>query len=339
MLIRKAAAALAAVLLVEGAAALPAPDTVSPEMAAAVSAPPPAMWRERADSLAQIAAAESDYAKAAGRSALASAARLGIEVETERLAGVVVRRLAPREGKAAKPGVILYIHGGGYVFGGGPAGITEALPLVRKGWRVVAVDYRLAPEHPFPAAIDDAFAVYRALLEEDPQRPVAVFGTSTGGAMTLILALQAEHAGVALPAALIAGTPWSDLTETGDTYRTLEGVDNVLGSYDGMLASAAEAYADGRDMRDPLLSPVYADEAELAKFPPTLLLSGTRDLFLSNTVRMHKRLLLAGADARLVVYEALSHAQYYFVEDAPETAEHYEILERFLLKSLAKELP
>ena len=291
MMIRKAAAVLAAVLLVEGAAALPAPDTVSPEMAAAVSAPPPAMWRERAASLAQIAAAESDYAKAAGRAALASAARLGIEVETERLAGVVVRRLAPREGNAAKPGVILYIHGGGYVFGGGPAGITEALPLVRKGWRVVAVDYRLAPEHPFPAAIDDAFAVYRALLEEDPQRPVAVFGTSTGGAMTLILALQAE------------------------------------------------AYADGRDMRDPLLSPVYADEAELAKFPPTLLLSGTRDLFLSNTVRMHKRLLLAGADARLVVYEALSHAQYYFVEDAPETAEHYEILERFLLKSLEKELP
>ena len=105
--------------------------------------------------------------------------------------------------------------------------------------------------------------------------------------MTLILTLRARAEGLPLPAAIAPGTPWTDLTKTGDSYFVNEGVDNVLISYDGWLSEAARVYAGGHDLKDPMLSPVYGD---VSNFPPTLLTSGTRDLFLSNTVRMHLKL-------------------------------------------------
>ena len=153
--------------------------------------------------------------------------------------------------------------------------------------RVVYADYRMAPDFPYPAAIDDAMAVYRELLKRRPAESIGVFGTSTGGAMTLILALRAKDEGLPLPAALAAGTPWAQINEVGDSYVTNEGVDNVLVSYHGWLEGAARLYAAGHDMEDPYLSPVNGD---VRGFPPTLLTSGTRDLFLSNTVRMHLKL-------------------------------------------------
>ena len=104
----------------------------------------------------------------------------------------------------------------------------------------------------------------------------------------------------------MAGTPWSDLTKTGDSYFTNEFVDNVLGSYDGDLEAAAKLYAGTHELKEPLLSPIYGD---LSGFPPTVLLSGTRDLFLSNTVRVHQKLLQSGVHADLLVFEGQSHAR------------------------------
>ena len=118
-----------------------------------------------------------------------------------------------------------------------------------------------------------------------------------------------------MPGAIAPGTPWSDMTKTGDTYFANEMVDNVLVSNDGWLADAANLYANGHDLKDPMLSPVYGD---LHGFPPTILTSGTRDLFLSNTVRVHRKLRAAGVVADLMVFEGQSHAQYLFVPDAPE---------------------
>lgn len=316
----------------------PAPTTLSPEMTASVTAAPPPLWLNGVAKPADITPIAKAYAESAAKAAIDMAARYGVKLEETTLSGVPAWVLTPANLSSEKADkIIFHIHGGGYILGHGAAGTGEAILMAaHEGYKIVSVDYRMAPEHPYPAAIDDAFKAYRALLEKVPAKNIAVFGTSTGGAMTLILGIQAAEAGVDMPAALISGTPWSDMDKVGDTYYTNEHVDNILVTYDGLIKSAVEAYAGKNDLRDPHISPVYADDKILAKFPPTLLVSGTRDLFLSNTVRMHERLLLADAHADLIVYEAISHAQYYLNEKAPETRKHYRLLGKFLERTLLK---
>ena len=261
--------------------------------------------------------------------------KLGVTSTPAVMAGVPVFLIRPRnlhdDGR-----ILLHLHGGGYVLGQGEAGTQEAVLMAGIGkFNIISVDYRMAPDFPYPAAIDDAMAVYRELLTRVPAERIGVFGTSTGGAMTLILALRAKAEGLPLPAALGAGTPWSELGKTGDSYFTNEEVDNVLVGYDGWLAGAARIYSAGHDMSDPFLSPVNGD---VRGFPPTMLTSGTRDLFLSNTVRMHLKLREAGVPADLIVFEGLSHAQYHMNEDMPETRFHFRELGRFFREHL-KEAP
>lgn len=312
----------------------PAPSTVSAEMAKTISAQPGALWLSSAEKAQDVSAMAADYAKSAGPAAEALADKLNVRVETGTLGGVPTFTLTPGNLPAdRKDKVVFYIHGGGYILGHGVSGIGEgALLAGLEHYKVVCVDYRMAPEHPFPAAIDDAFAAYKALVKEVGAQNIVVFGTSTGGAMTLILALQAYRDKVPMPAALISGTPWSDINKIGDSYFVNDGVDNVLVTYDRLISTAARLYVGKANSKDPLISPVYASDTELNAFPPTLLLSGTRDLFLSNTVRMQKRLLENKVDVDLIVYEGLSHAQYYLDTAAPETTEHYGFLGQFLEK-------
>lgn len=316
----------------------PVPQTVSERAAALVAAPGAELWRQAPKDTAELLVASKASDEAGAKGAQALAQKFNVKIEESKIAGVTVRTLTPPTIDDDKKDKVIYaIHGGGYVFGGGLAGTVEGLLMAAfNNYKVVAVDYRLAPEFVYPAAIDDAFAVYKELVKEYGAKNIAVLGTSTGGAMTLILALQCIEEGTPLPAALVSGTPWSDLGKVGDSYFTNDGVDNVLVTYDGMLKACAEGYAPGQDFENPLISPVYASDEELAKFPPTLLISGTRDLFLSNTARMHTRLSLAGARAELVVHEALSHAQYYFDAEAPETANHYKLIDLFLDEELLK---
>lgn len=200
------------------------------------------------------------------------------------------------------------------------------------GFEVATIDYRLAHEAPFPAALDDVTAAWTALLQTRSASELAVFGTSVGGAMTLSLVLAALRDGLPVPAVIGVGTPWSDLTETGDTYKTNEWLDNVEVSHRGFLSEAAALYAGDRDHREPLLSPVYGD---FRGAPPTILISGTRDLFLSNTVRVHRSMRSAGVDAQLHVFEGQSHAQYLSAPDSPETQEVYGEIAAFFKSHLA----
>ena len=310
----------------------PTPSTLSSSMAGTVSAPAPALWQIVPETTEQLQKMLDDRASVAGEAALKVAGDSGVKVEEMKSGNVPVFVLTPKNlSPATKDKVIFYIHGGGYILGKGVGGIIEAIPMAaQNGYKVICVDYRTAPKYPFPAAIDDAFAAYRETVKQYGAQNIVVFGTSTGGAMTLILALQAYAAGIPLPAALISGTPWADIDKIGDSYFVNDGVDNVLGSYDHLIKTAAEVYVKGHDMRDPLISPVYADDSVLKHFPPTLLISGTRDLFLSNTVRMHTRLLLNKVHSELIVYEALSHAQYYLNPTAPETHQHYQLVGDFL---------
>jgi len=230
--------------------------------------------------------------------------------------------------------LLVHVHGGGYVFAPGESGTREGVLMAGFGkLKVISIDYRMPPDFPYPAAMDDAMAVWKELVKSNDPKKMAIFGTSTGGGMTLAMVLRARTEGLPFPAAIAPGTPWSDMTKTGDTFFTNEKVDNILVSNDGWLGEAAKLYANGHDLKDPQLSPVYGD---LSGFPPTILTSGTRDLFLSNTVRVHRKLRQAGVVADLHVFEGQSHAQYLGDPDAPETKEHFGELAAFFDKYLAR---
>ena len=260
---------------------------------------------------------------------------LGVSMEQTTIGGVNCYVFTPKtmpEGHRNQ--LIINPHGGGYVYGPGVSGTAEAaLMSALGGYKVIEIDYRMPPDAPYPAAMDDAMAVYKeAIKTTDPKR-IGIVGTSTGGGMTLAMILRAKAEGLPLPAAIAPGTPWSDLTETGDSYKTNEWLDNVLVSYSGYLGHAAALYAGGHDMKDPQLSPIYGD---FHGFPPTILTSGTRDLFLSNTVRTHRKLREAGVPATLQVFEGLSHAQYLFDPAAPETKEAFGEIAAFFDQYLGK---
>jgi acetyl esterase/lipase len=309
-------------------AGLPVPHTVSPEIQALISAPFPLYWNKHPKTTQDWKTFVKNFVDEVVPFLPVLKKQMGVIVTPGQIGGVPVFTIVPSKQKnSGTDRILLNFHGGGYVLGPGESGLPEAILMAGiGGFKVISVDYRMAPDFPYPAAMDDAMAVYRGLIKTVSAKKIGVFGTSTGGGMTLALILRAKAEELPLPAAIAPGTPWSDLTKTGDSYFTNDHVDNILVSYDGWLGDAAKLYAGGHDLRDPLLSPVYGD---VTGFPPTLLTTGTRDLFLSNTVRMHRKLLEAGTDTKLIVFEGMSHAQYHMAPAAPETRLHFGELKRF----------
>ena len=312
---------------------VPVPRTVSAELQSLIASEPPYWWNTHPQTVREWKKWVADLAEKTAAGIPALREKMGVTVAHGVTAGVKTFTLTPRAIPAKnRDRVLLHFHGGGYVLNPGEAGTLEAVYMAGfGGMKVVSVDYRMPPDFPYPAALDDALAVYRELLKSSPPEKIGVFGTSTGGGMTLALVLRAKAEGLPLPGAIAPGTPWTDMTKTGDTYFTNEGVNNILVSYEGWLREAARLYAGGHDLRDPLLSPVYGD---VKGFSPTLLTTGTRDLFLSNTARMHLKLREAGVTADLIVFEGMSHAQYHMAVDAPETAFHFTELGRFFDRHL-----
>jgi acetyl esterase/lipase len=180
----------------------------------------------------------------------------------------------------------------------------------------------MPPDHPFPTGVDDGVTAYRRLLQERRPDEIILGGASAGGNLAAATTLKARDEGLPLPVACVLMTPCSDLTESGDTWNTNEGVDTVLR---GSLLPCYELYAGGHDLRNPYVSPVYADLSQ--GFPPTILTSGTRDKLLSDTVRFHRALRAAGIDAELHVWEAFGHAG--FLGRGPESTEREREIKRF----------
>jgi epsilon-lactone hydrolase len=239
--------------------------------------------------------------------------------EPRQIAGVTVREITPSTLDPSKAGKILvHFHGGGYVLNGGEASTGEAvLGAHYSGMKVISVDYRMPPEHPFPAAVDDALAVWRALRADRNAAAMGAFGTSAGGGLTLALSLKLKELGEDLPGALALGTPWADLTGSSDSYQVNAQVDGIFSSFDGFGKAMAELYAGAAGVTHPLVSPVFG---EYSGFPPTVFVTGTRDILLSDTVRVYRAMRAAGVTARLEVHEAMSHAEYIYAFDAPESA-------------------
>lgn len=230
--------------------------------------------------------------------------------------GAKLYRMTP-EGRSGRIAKVAYfdIHGGGFSAGGGE--MCQLLAKIRAaeyGAEVYAVDYRLLPDHPFPAGLDDCLAAYREVLERCNVADLVVAGASAGGNLAAALLLRARDEGLPLPAALLLMTPAMDMTRAGDSYQTNRLLDvNLPGGED-----AVAHYGAGTDPKLPYISPLYGDFTK--GWPPTMLTTGTRDLLLSDTVRMHRALRRAGVVAELHVSEASPHGGF-MGANAPEDNE------------------
>jgi acetyl esterase/lipase len=248
---------------------------------------------------------------------------LPVESEERDIDGVrtyVVR--APDVPNDVSTPIYLDIHGGALISGGGEACRSMASGgALTSGMIHWAVDYRMPPLHPYPAPLDDCMTVYRRLLTERDPADIIVGGGSAGGNLSAALIARAKDEGLPMPAGLVLMTPEVDLTESGDSFTTNLGLDNILS---GSLMPANLLYANGHDLAHPYISPLFAD---VTGWPTTFIQAGTRDLFLSNAVRMHRKLRSAGVDAELHVFEAMPHGGF---GGAPEDLEMAAERRRFL---------
>jgi acetyl esterase/lipase len=261
---------------------------------------------------------------------LANARRITTDYTLEEVDANGVEAYWVRTGKPAhERKVIVYLHGGGYILGSATSNLGVPLRVgPAAGAPVLSVEYRLAPESPFPAALDDSVAAYRWLLSRGYRGgDIALIGDSAGGGLVVSTALAIRDAKLPAPAAVVALSPLTDLTPVGDTRTTLAGYDPIVV---GDPTPRFALYAGGRDVRDPLISPVYAD---LRGLPPLLIQVGTREVLLSDAVRLARRAREADVDVTLDVWEGMWHVWQDHAQ-APEAKQAATEIGRFLERHL-----
>jgi monoterpene epsilon-lactone hydrolase len=237
---------------------------------------------------------------------------IGTETTPCALGGVPAVRIVRPESQSGR--YVLYLHGGGYVTGS-PALYRHITWRIADAARacLVAIAYRLAPENPFPAALDDAVTAWKALLAEgaEPKR-CAIMGDSAGGGLALALALRLRDEGRALPAAIVALSPWTDLAMTGHSCG-VDATDPML-NFDDM-GPLATRYLAGADPRNPYASPLFGDPHGL---PPTLLQVGSDEILLDDSTRMAQRMRDAGCNVTLEIWPRMPHVWHAFAPAMPE---------------------
>ncbi|MEC3910126.1 alpha/beta hydrolase fold domain-containing protein [Sphingobium sp. CR2-8] len=255
--------------------------------------------------------------------------------------GVKVDEIIPTQGIAPENAhrVLINLHGGGFFTGSGAGGQAEALPLAGQGRiKVIAIDYRLAPEHRFPAASQDVAQVYRKLLENYKPENIGLYGCSAGGALVAqSLAWFQKHA---LPRLGAAGIFCAGAMPTfwygGDSSAVAPMLNGrIAPTPEQRDASPGHAYLAGTDPHDPLVTPGLFPDV-LAQFPPTLLVTGTRDTAMSNVLVTNVALLKAGVDTQLLVLEGTGHGEFNTMVDTPETADAYAIIWQFFDRHLGR---
>ena len=251
-----------------------------------------------------------------------------VDITEATLAGVackvvVSKRAAPHK----QDRVLICLHGGGFTSDSGST--LESVTIASlTGIKVIAVEYRLAPQYPFPAAVDDAVAIYQHALKQYAPKKIGVYGTSAGAVLTAQMVVEARRLGLPLPAVLGFFSGYVDLAHYGDSrflYGT-SGFTNFSAMLPALKGLGMVPYVGDHDRQDPVLSPMYTD---LKGLPPTLCMTSTRDHCLSGTVDFHRALLRAGVDARLMVFDAMPHA-FWYLFDLPESKEALEAQASFL---------
>jgi monoterpene epsilon-lactone hydrolase len=304
---------------------VPVPTTVSAEAQAMLRRPA----GPEAQTLEERRRRTDEWQARAGE---ASRAVYPVKLSMTKIAGVPVREVLPMDAKPMHPDrVLINVHGGG--FNSDSGSLTESIPIANlTHMRVVAVLYRLAPEHPFPAAIDDTVAVYRELLKSYKPEHIGLYGTSAGAILTAEVAVRLKQLGLPLPGALGVFSGLGDFSQNGDSSAmySLRGLTGELALPDKEPHDAY--YSGSANPKDPVLSPMYAD---LHGMPPTLFITSGRDMLLSGTTILHRAFLRAGVDARLVVFEALPHAFWNDV-NLPESREADGLMANFFSRELGR---
>jgi epsilon-lactone hydrolase len=222
----------------------------------------------------------------------------------------------------------IYFHGGGYVYTRAADALGAIAALAKRcGLQMVAPDYRRAPEFPFPAAVDDAVAVYRALLDDGvPNTDIVVAGDSAGAGLALACMLAARRRGLPAPAGGILFSPWTDLAVEGPSADAAD--DPVVNG--AGLRVMADAYLDGANAREPLASPLYASDDELAALPPLLIQVGTRESLLDDSRRFVARAKASGVDVDYIEYPGVIHMWMVMAPELPESRQAFDAAVDFL---------
>jgi monoterpene epsilon-lactone hydrolase len=306
---------------------VPLPATISPQAQLVLGHPvpdeaPPQSLEERRSSTDRY-------------TALAGAAWSRLcpnQMVEDKIAGVPVRIFTPVGlPETNQDKILINLHGGG--FNSDSGSLSESIPIASfSRMKVVAVLYRLAPEHPFPAGVDDAIAVYKELLRTHKPEQIVIYGTSAGAIITGEVAAKLKQLGLPMPAALGIFSALGDFARAGDS-ASLFSLRGLSGHLDPAGSEPHDPYyIGGVDPKDPVLSPIYGD---LHGLPPTLFVTSTRDMLLSGTVNLHRAYVNAGVDARLVIFDALPHA-FWYDPMLPESQEANHIMADFFVKQLGK---
>ncbi len=260
--------------------------------------------------------------------------RLLVTVTEKTLGGVPVLEITPKgwveDGKR-----LIYTHGGAYtMFSARTTAPGAALAAKGTGLRVISVDYTNPPRARWQEVTDQVVKVFKALNDEGfAMNDLAIYGDSAGGGLAAGAVLKLRDAGLGMPAAVVLWSPWADITETGDTYVTLrEAEPNYL--YERVLGPSADAYADPKEQKHPYVSPVYGDFSK--GFPPTLIQGGTKEIFLSNFVRLYQALDTARQTVKLDLYEGMPHVFQVKAPESPEAGTAVEKMDAFLVQHLRK---
>lgn len=306
---------------------VPVPRTISPEAQKSIGRQ--VSDARKPEPLAERRAKTDKWQAGAGEK---SRALYPVNTAEGNIAGVPVRIITPLTTPANKRDrVLINVHGGG--FNSDSGSLTETIPIANlTQTKVIAVLYRLAPEHPFPAAVDDTVAVYKQLLKTYKPQNIGLYGTSAGAILTGEVAVKLGQLGIPLPAALGIFSGMGDFSRAGDSEALF-----ALSGLSGPLTPPASTpppsgYARDTNLKDPVLSPLFAD---LKGMPPTLFITSTRDLLLSGTTILHRAFLRAGDEAQLVVFEALPHA-FWNDPNLPESKEADRIMAGFFDKHLGR---